>query len=169
VKAPARDFTARMTSDDKPGSQQGLTGSRVAVVLIGLSFAAYAMALVLPNFEACYYSCSTLAGWQYVFGTTFGSAVIVVAFVLAHVSYWLAAALLLRGVRRRWIAIAVGPYAAFCGWLGWLVLAYPNFFHLMIGWWLWPAAGALLVATVLAANSFRGGLSGTGRDRDSPT
>jgi hypothetical protein len=156
VKALARDFTARKTGGDKPSRQRRLLGSRVVVALIGLSFAAYAMALVLPNFEFCYYTgCGKPAGWEYVFGTTFGSALLVVAFVLAHVSFWLSAALLLGGVRRRWVAIALVPYAAFCGWLVWLFLvAYPGFFqHLMVGWWLWLAAGALLVTAILAARS----------------
>jgi hypothetical protein len=162
MKVLAREFTSRMTGGGAPVPKRGLMSSRAVVALVGLAVAAYAMALVLPNFEACYFSCSTLAGYEWVFGTTFGSAWIVVALVLGHASYWVAAALLLGGARRRWAAIAILPYIAFCGWLGWLVLAYPDFFNLKIGWWLWPAAGALLVTALLVARRPNVGLPGSG-------
>ncbi len=136
-----------------PGHQPGRAGSRITVVLIGLSLAAYVGALVLPNFEACYFSCSTLVGYEWAFGTTFGIPLITVVLVLAHASFWVAAAFLLRGLRRRWVAIALLPYAAFCGWLVWVLLEYPDFFHLMIGWWLWFAAIALLISAILATRS----------------
>jgi hypothetical protein len=155
MQAMPQPLTAAVADGDPPGPQRRLMGSRAVLTLVGLALAAYALAFVLPNFEFCYYSCGTPAGWEYVFGTTFGNTLVMVPFVLAHVSFWLTAASLLFGVRRRWAAIAMVPYAAFCGWLVWLLIAYQALFDLRIGWWLWFAAAALLVTAILADGAQR--------------
>ena len=152
MKALSRGMTVRLTGSTGPADQERPSINRAALVLVGLSAAAYAIALALPNFEACYFGCRTLAGYEYLFGQSSGGGPLFMAFMLAHVSYSLGSVLLLRGARRRWVVVALVPYVAFYAWLAWIVLITGrSVFNPMLGWWLWLAAGALLVAAALVA------------------
>ncbi len=137
--------------------------------LIALSVGACLSSLGLANFEACFYGCATLAGYEFQFGQPWGHAIVTAAVMAAQISYCIGAAMLLRGYRWWWVLIALIPYAAWYGYLGSVVLVVGrDIFEPFAGWWLWMAAGPLLVAAVLLSGRLGAGPDGDRRRTASP-